>query len=189
MYRRNFRVVFESRLCLHGGEFTACIHPKMLIYKSRRHRRDVARLSLSMRVDSLFHEFPDNATRGEEAKRRTESGKRKRGGERSSRCVVRLTCYLSGETSSMLHPQSRAFWPAYRKSNQRGPPRLSLPRAYRSIYIYIHVRSLFIVAFPRDVNCTPAENAPEMHRRVFSSVVDQLRWPRFEIAVVLCQWM
>lgn len=67
------------------------------------------------------------------------------------------------------------------KIEPTGPPRLSLPRyVCRSICRYTCVRSLFTVAFPRDVNCIPAENAPEMHRRVFSSVVDRLRWPRFE---------
>lgn len=172
--RRNSReyIAFESRLCLHGGEFTACIHPKMLIYKSRRHRRDAARLSLSMRVYSLFHESPDNAIGGE---RKEGKGWR----EGSSRCI-RLTCYLSGETSSMLHPQSRAFWPAYRKSNRQARLDYRYRDVYRSIWYYTCVRPLFTVAFPRDVNCIPAENAPEMHRRVFSSVVDRLRWPRFE---------
>lgn len=58
---------------------------------------------------------------------------------------------LSGETSSMLHPQLCGFWPDVSKIERMAdrPPRLSC----QSIF------PLFTVAFPRDINCTSMEDA------------------------------
>lgn len=98
--QRKFRYI-----CLRDKNLRACIHPKVLIYKSMSTWGDATRDYRYRCKQLLSTRALDNAGPG---------------------CTFTL---LSGETSSMLHSQSCGFWPAYRKSNGRAD---KSPRLYRA---------------------------------------------------------
>lgn len=150
-------------------EFTACIHPKMLIYKSRRHERDAVRLSLSMRVDALFYKLRDNGTRSDAGK----GGNKKRGGGVEK--YVCLTCYLGRD---IINVASTIAWFLTRVSKIEPTGRL-VYRVYRSIYTARFSPSLFHVTLiaPRR----------KMHRRCIDAY-SLLRCRSARFAAIRNRW-